>query len=434
MIVLESPSWLQIVSVILLIVGSSFCSASETAWSTVNTMRLKNLIEDGNEKAKRALSIAEDYDGFLTTILVGNNIVNIASASLATVIATNLVGEAYGPLVSTIVTTIIVLIFGEILPKSYAKANSEKLTLQFSGVISFLMKFLKPIVWVFLQIKKLTVKGNDSSESQPYVTENELKYIIETIEGEGVLEKQESDLVQSALDFDDITAQEILTPRVDLTAINISDTPEEVYETVSEGHYSRIPVYEKNIDNIIGILYVREYLLALSAGQQPELRNLLHECPFVHKTMKISFLLNELKRSKTHLAVVTDDYGGTMGIVTMEDILEELVGDIWDESDEVEIPFLKKSEDTFEVSGDVNIYDMFNYLEMNPKNFESEYNTLSGWAMEALGHLPEPGENFVFENLTITVLEVEDQRIQRLLVKREPLPSQEEEKAEEKTP
>jgi len=427
---LESPSWLQIVSVIFLLVGSAFCSASETALSSVSTIRLKNLVEDGNEKARRALTIAEDYDKFLTTILVGNNIVNIASASLATVIATNLVGAAYGPLVSTIAMTIIVLIFGEILPKSYAKANSEKVALLFSGVISFLIKLLKPIVWVFLQIKKLTL-SKDPGEAQPYVTENELKYIIETIEGEGVLEKQESDLVQSALDFDEITAQEILTPRVDLTAINISDTPEEVYETVSEGHYSRIPVYEKSIDSIIGILYVREYLLALSSGKQPELRSLLHECPFVHKTMKISLLLNELKRSKTHLAVVTDDYGGTMGIVTMEDILEELVGDIWDESDEVENNFVEKADNLFEVSGDMNIYDMFENLDMNLKNFEAEYSTVGGWVLETLEHLPETGEAFTFENLTITVLEVEDQRIQRVLVKRDPLPSQSGEEAEE---
>ena len=427
---MESPSWLQIVSVIFLLVGSAFCSASETALSSVSTIRLKNLVEDGNEKAGRALTIAEDYDKFLTTILVGNNIVNIASASLATVIATNLVGAAYGPLVSTIAMTIIVLIFGEILPKSYAKANSEKVALLFSGVISFLIKLLKPIVWVFLQIKKLTL-SKDPGEAQPYVTENELKYIIETIEGEGVLEKQESDLVQSALDFDEITAQEILTPRVDLTAINISDTPEEVYETVSEGHYSRIPVYEKSIDSIIGILYVREYLLALSSGKQPELRSLLHECPFVHKTMKISLLLNELKRSKTHLAVVTDDYGGTMGIVTMEDILEELVGDIWDESDEVENNFVEKADNLFEVSGDMNIYDMFENLDMNLKNFEAEYSTVGGWVLETLEHLPETGEAFTFENLTITVLEVEDQRIQRVLVKRDPLPSQSGEEAEE---
>ena len=427
---MESPSWLQIVSVIFLLVGSAFCSASETALSSVSTIRLKNLVEDGNEKARRALTIAEDYDKFLTTILVGNNIVNIASASLATVIATNLVGAAYGPLVSTIAMTIIVLIFGEILPKSYAKANSEKVALLFSGVISFLIKLLKPIVWVFLQIKKLTL-SKDPGEAQPYVTENELKYIIETIEGEGVLEKQESDLVQSALDFDEITAQEILTPRVDLTAINISDTPEEVYETVSEGHYSRIPVYEKSIDSIIGILYVREYLLALSSGKQPELRSLLHECPFVHKTMKISLLLNELKRSKTHLAVVTDDYGGTMGIVTMEDILEELVGDIWDESDEVENNFVEKADNLFEVSGDMTIYDMFENLDMNLKNFEAEYSTVGGWVLETLEHLPETGEAFTFENLTITVLEVEDQRIQRVLVKRDPLPSQSGEEAEE---
>jgi len=420
---LEMPSITQYIFLIVLIACSAFCSATETAFSTVNTMRLKNLIEEGNPKAARTLRIAEDFDRFLTTVLVGNNIVNIGASSLATVMATMIFGPSYGPVMSTVIMTILVLIFGEILPKSYAKENSEKLALRFTGIMYFLMKILTPVVNVFLFIKRLTMSG--SKESQPYVTENELKYIIETIEEEGVLEEQESELVQSALDFDEITAQEIITPRVDLTAVSIHDTIEEITEVVMEGRYSRIPVYDKTIDNIIGILYVREFLMKLASGKKIDIRSLLHECPFVHKTMKISSLLNELKRTKTHLAVVTDDYGGTMGIITMEDILEELVGEIWDESDEVEQSFVRKEENVFEVSGDLNIYDMLSMMDLSENLLDSDYSTVSGWALEELEHIPQEGESFVSKGLKVTVLEVEDQRILRLLV--EQLPEDEEE-------
>lgn len=420
---MEMPSITQYLFLVILIACSAFCSATETAFSTVNTIRLKNLIEEGHPKAARTLGITENYDRFLTTVLVGNNIVNIGASSLATVMATMLFGPTYGPVMSTVIMTILVLIFGEILPKSYAKENSEQLALRFTSIVYLMMKLLTPVVNIFLFIKRLTVSG--SKEAQPYVTENELKYIIETIEEEGVLEEQESELVQRSLDFDDITAQEIITPRVDMTAVSVHDSLEEITAVVMEGIYSRIPVYDKTIDNIIGILFVREYLMKLASGKEIVIRDMLHECPFVHKTMKISSLLNELKRTKTHMAVVTDDYGGTMGIITMEDILEELVGEIWDESDEVEHSFVRKDDNTFEVSGDLNIYDMLGLLDLNENLLDSDYSTVSGWALEELEHIPQEGENFVSKGLKVTVLKVEDQRILRLLV--ELLPEEDEE-------
>lgn len=421
---METPSITQYLFLIVLIACSAFCSATETAFSTVNTMRLKNLIEEGNPKAARTLNIAENYDRFLTTILVGNNIVNIGASSLGTVMATLIFGPVYGPVMSTLIITILVLTFGEILPKSYAKEHSETLALRFTDIVAIMIKALTPVVSIFLAIKRLSM--SKEKNSQPYVTENELKYIIETIEEEGVLEEQESDLVQSALDFDEITAQEIITPRVDLTAVSIHDSIEEITEVVMEGRYSRIPVYDRTIDNIVGILYVREFLMKLASGKEIVLKELLHECPFIHKTMRISALLNELKRSKTHLAVVTDDYGGTMGIITMEDILEELVGEIWDESDEVEHSFVRKGDNVFEVSGDLNFEDMLDMLDISSRNFESDYSTVSGWALEMLEHIPQAGESFTHEQLKVTVLEVEDQRILRLLVERLPLESDEE--------
>lgn len=416
---MDTPSMMQYVFLVLLLIGSAFCSASETAFSTVNPMRLKNLIEEGNAKAARTLKISEDYDHFLTTVLVGNNIVNIATSSLGTVMASMMFGTTYGPVISTVVITILVLIFGEILPKSYAKEHSEQLALRFTGIIYYMMKIFKPVVMVFLAIKRLTL-SNKNQAAQPYVTENELKYIIETIEEEGVLEEQESDLVQSALDFDEITAQEIITPRVDLTAVSIHDPIDEITKVVMEGRFSRIPAYDKTIDNIVGVIYVREYLTQLAAGKEIVIQDLLHECPFVHKTMKISAMLNELKRSKTHMAVVTDDYGGTMGIVTMEDILEELVGEIWDESDQVENSYQRKDENTYEVCGDMNIEDMFDLLDVSCKNLESDYTTVGGWSLEMLGHIPEAGESFEYENLKVTVLLMEDQRVLRLLVEKIP--------------
>lgn len=425
---MDSSSWVMFASIVVLILLSAFFSASETAFSTVNKIRLRNYVDGGSTKAQRALEIAEDYDNVLSTILIGNNVVNIASTAIATILFTDLFG-ASGAAISTAVMTVLVLIFGEILPKSYAKDNSEALALRFASPLGMLMVLLRPVVWLFVQLKKMMARFTGSGDNSPSVTEQELKVIIETIEGEGVLEEQESDLVQSALEFDEIDAQEVLTPRVDMVAVDIDDPIEETIQTVMESRYTRIPVYEGSTDNIIGILQARDLLESIIRGGEIDLRHLLSDPLFIHKTKKISTLLADFKRNKVHIAVVTDDYGGTMGIVTMEDLLEELVGDIWDEDEEEVEEFVKVDDNRYEVSGDMNVYEMFEQLGVDDRSFESDYNTISGWAMEMLEHIPDVGESYTYKNLKITVQSQENQRITKLLV--EILPEEEPSKPEQ---
>lgn len=421
---MDDTNGLSYLFLLVLLALSAFFSASETAFSSLNKIRLKNYADEGNRKAKRALRIAENFDKMLSTILVGNNVVNMASASLATLLATAVFG-ASGAAIATAAITVLVLIFGEILPKSLAKENSENVAMAFGGLLSMLMKLLTPIVFVFVKIKEFSMRLIHHGKTQPSVTEEELKYIVNSIEQEGVLEEQESDLVRSALEFDEIMVQEILTPRVDLTAINVDTSLQEALKVVLDAHFSRIPVYRGTIDNIIGVLQVRDLLKAVVTGEETRLSHLVTDCIYIHKTMRISKLLTELKSKKMHLAVVTDDYGGTMGIVTMEDVLEQLVGDIWDESDEVVDDLVKTGDDTYLVSGDMNVFSLLEDLEIDDRDFDSDYNTVGGWAMEMLGHIPQPGEQYAYRNLIVTVMVVEEQRIISLRVQK--LPSADEE-------
>lgn len=421
---MDSPDGILYFTLFVLLVCSAFFSASETAYSSLNKIRMRNYAEEGDKKAKRTLAVAENFDRLLSTILVGNNVVNMASASIATVLATALFG-ASGAAIATLVMTVLVLIFGEILPKTLAKENSESIAMATSGILSIFIRVMRPIVWVFVKIKDALVGLLHKAESQPSVTEEELKYIVESIEQEGVLEEQESALVQSALEFDEITAQEILTPRVDVLALNVDCTLDDAVRTVMEAHYSRIPVYRGTIDSIIGVLQVRDLLKAVVRGGETSLSHLLTDCVYIHKTMKISALLAQLKAKKLHLAVVNDDYGGTMGIVTMEDVLEQLVGDIWDESDEVVHDLVKTGENLYIVSGDMNVFELLEELDVDDRDFDSDYNTSGGWAMEMLGHIPEPGEQYVYKNLIITVASVDEQRITSLKVERIPTLSDE---------
>ena len=277
------------------------------------------------------------------------------------------------------------------------------------------------MVWFFVKLKQLlTGRRSAGLELQPSVTEDELKTIIDTVEEEGVLDSQETEIIQSAIEFDDITVQEILTPRVDLVTIDVEDPLDEALEVVLGAHFSRIPVYRGTVDNIIGVLQVRDLLKAVVQKTDTRLSHLVTDCVFVHKTMRISTLLAEFKAKKLHLAVVTDDYGGTMGIVTMEDVLEQLVGDIWDESDEVRDDFVQVGHDTYIVSGDMNVFEMLEELGEDDRSFESDYNTAGGWAMEMLGHIPEAGEQYGYRDLVVTVSEVEEQRILSLRVERIP--------------
>lgn len=421
--------WSTIAICVVLLLLSAFFSSTETAFSSVSKIRLKNLADNGNKKAKTALYVAERYSKALTTILVGNNIVNIANSALATVFFVNIFGEAQGTVISTVVITIVVLIFGEVLPKNIAIDNAEKICITFAPVLKFLMVILTPLSIILMGINKLYKKlARNSNHQEPSVTEDELKYIIESIEEEGVLEQQESELVQSALEFDEKTAEEILTPRVDMVAIDIDDPVEEITELVLKERYSRIPVYRDNIDKIIGVLHTRDYLEALiNNNEKPNIEAMLQPAHFIYKTKKLSALLADFKYNKIHLAVVTDDYGGILGIVTMEDLLEQIVGEIWDEDEEVEKMSLKISDNKYEVSGDMPISDMLELFDKPTKYIETESNSVGGWALEQLANIPEPGEQFTYKELEITIREVLDQRILSMIIVYTPSEAEEDE-------
>ncbi len=414
----------QYILLVVLTALSAFFSASETAFSSVNKIRLKNYASDGNRKAERALKIAEDFDRMLSAILIGNNIVNIASASIGTVIFTKMFGAA-GAAVSTVVMTIVVLIFGEILPKSYAKENSEKVTMSFAAPLNVVMVVLTPLVWIFTKLQSL-VKSKKGEEDTPSVTQEELKFIIEEIEDEGVLQESESELLQSALEFQEITVDEILTPRVDLVAADVNDSVEEIKALFMEHRYSRIPIYEKTVDSIIGVLWERDFFRELINGNEVDIRSLTRKTIFVPEKQLISSLMRELQMSKIHMAVVTDSYGGTVGIVTLEDIVEELVGEIWDEKDEVVETVVKVAENEYIVDADLNIFDMLEELEIEIKDFEPESNTVGGWVLEEMKKIPEQGESFEFDPLTVTIEEVGEKRVEKIRVKVEtPEPEEE---------
>jgi CBS domain containing-hemolysin-like protein len=271
---------------------------------------------------------------------------------------------------------------------------------------------------LFIKLKSFVVKLSNSDNSKPSVTEQELKYIIESIEEEGVLEKQESELVQSALEFDEKSATDILTPRVDMIAINIDDDIEKNKEIILSERYSRIPVYKDNIDNIIGILHTRDYLETLIENREIDLLKIIQPCYFIYGGKELSSLLNDFKRKKLHVAIVVDDYGGTLGMVTMEDLLEQIVGDIWDEDEEIEQKFITISSDMYEVRGDANLKELFEFLEYDDRNFDGNYTSLGGWVLEKFNRIPDVGESFIYNNFRIIVNEIEEQRITKLIIKK----------------
>lgn len=409
--------WINAAIIILLVMCSAFFSSTETAYSAASKIRLKSYSDSGNKKAKRAYRISESYDKALSTILVGNNIVNIAASALATLFFVSFFGEATGTVLSTVVLTVIILIFGEVMPKNIAMENSERVAMSSSGILSFLMVVFTPITFLLLKlndlVKKLAGRGR---KKEPTVTEDELKYIVESIEDEGVLEEQESELVQSALEFDEKTAYDILTPRVDMTAIDIDDDPEHIKEIILAERFSRIPVYRDSVDNIIGVLHTRDYLEMLLKTGTPDLSSMIQPAFFIYRSKKLSSILADFKYKRLHLAVVTDDYGGTLGIVTMEDLLEQLVGDIWDEDEEIENKYRRLDDNKYEISGDMNISDMLELFELEPKYIETDSKSVGGWAIEQIGDIPENGTHFSYHELDIVINEVEDQRVNKLTV------------------
>lgn len=398
----------RIILIIVAMIFSALFSSCETAFSSVNKIRLKNYAAQGDKRAEKALKIANSFEDALTTVLVGNNIVNITMASVSTVLFTTLFGSgAVG--ISTAVTTVLVLIFGEILPKSYAKENAERLSLFFAGPLSFLIILFKPIIFIFNKLASILKNG----KVEPSVTEDELKYIIEEIEEQGVLEEQEGDLVRSALDFDEITVNEILIPRVKVIGVEKNASIDEIKSLFIDEMYSRLPVYDKSLDNIIGMITNKRFFKMLAQGGN-DITEIIQDVAHFSDLKLISEALRDMQRSKTHLAVVLDQYGGTKGIVTMEDIIEELVGEIYDENDEVIPSIVKISENEYEVSGDLSISDMLDQLGLDEDMIESTYTSVGGWVTELLEHIPEQNETAEYGAFKITVLQVKEQSVEKI--------------------
>lgn len=409
---------MNIVLIIILIAMSAFFSASETAISSVNRIRLKSMAENGSRGAERALKILTKYDKALTTILIGNNIVNIATSSISTILCIQLVGEKYGSLVSTVAVTIIVLIFGEVMPKGLAKDHAEGVCIGVSAVITFLMLIFTPFSSFFILLKKGIAKLFHNKKSVS-VTEEELMAIIDEIEGEGVLEEQESDLVRSALQFDEITADEIITPRVRIVAVEVNDSAEEVRAKFLKEQYSRMPVFEKNLDNIVGIINEKDFIKAYDKkGAELSVRELIQETIYVPSMQKISEVLRVMQKRKCHMSVVLDQHGGTLGIVTMEDLLEELVGEIWDESDEVKSPVTVRGEGEFDIYGEVSLNSLRRFLESRDIDLEidSEAHTVAGWVLELFGSIPKNGDVTETEELTLEVLDAAELRVNKVRI------------------
>ena len=402
------------VLLVVLIAMSAFFSSTETAFSSISKIRLKRYEEQGDPRAKTASFIADHFDDALSAILIGNNIVNIASASIGTVLFTDMVGPELGPGVSTLVMTVVVLIFGEILPKTFAKENPDRMALRAARILAFLMKVLKPLVWFFVLLKTAMMKCVGSHNDLPSVTEEELKYIIEEIEDEGILEQHESELIQSALDFNDITVSEILTPRVDVIGVNRAATIEEVKDLFLTERFSRMPVYDKTIDNIVGVVSSKDFFSAYIRDNHFSLEDITQDIMFVPPKKLIGELLKDFQHSKDQMAVVIDQYGGTLGIITLEDILEELVGEIWDEDEETESEYTQIGDGVYQASGDARLDDLLEEIAPEIHLEDDHAMTVSGWILDRTERLPEEGEIFQLDGLTVTVLEVQEQRILRV--------------------
>ena len=379
------------VTLVILVAFSAFFSASETAFSSLNQIRLKSRADDGDRTAARVLAMSEQYDKLLSTILIGNNIVNIAAASIGTIIFTKMLGAERGAPVSTMVLTIVVLIFGEVTPKSLAKEMPETIATAVAPVLSLLMLVLTPLTWLFSQWKRLLNHFVHSSESDT-ITEGELMTMVSEAENDGELTDRESELIRSAIEFDDVEVEEILTPRVDVVAVADDISLEELAQTFAESGYSRLPVYHGTIDNIIGVVHEKDFYIA-RLKKATKIDDLVAPTLYTTGSTQISQLLRTLREQHHHMAVVVDEYGGTEGIITLEDILEELVGEIWDEHDEVTEDFRKQSDGSWLVSGSASVDDLFETLDL-PEDEDIDSNTVNGLVQEKTCHLPKVGDHF----------------------------------------
>ena len=400
----------QVILMVVLVALSAFFSSTETAFSSLNRTRLKNMADHGDRRAEAALALAERYDELLSTILVGNNVVNIALSSIATLFFVGLIGNA-GVGLSTAVITVVVLIFGEISPKSLAKESPERFAMLVTPVIRVLVSLLKPINWLFTQWKKL-LRKIVKTEEEPAFTSNELMTIVEEAEQEGGMNAEESELLKSAIEFHDLDVGDILTPRVRVEGIEAGAAPSEVADQFEQSGYSRLPVYEETLDHIVGVIHQKDFYNRMRKGTSFHLSDIMKKPVYVPASAKISDTLRLLQKTQSQLAVVADEYGGTEGIITMEDILEELVGEIWDEHDEVEEPFrFSENGRTCTVLGSADPEELFEKLGIED---HTEASTVSGWVMEKTEKIPQAGYSFELDGWKATVLKADERHVQEI--------------------
>ena len=409
---MDDGSIFMIVALIILIGLSAFFSAAETAYNSLNEIRLRSKAEDGDAKAAHTLALVERYDSLLSTILIGNNIVNIGASSLATVLFTRLVGGVYGPTVSTIVMTLLVLTFGEITPKSIAKDAPERFAMFSAPFIRLWIWVLTPLNFLFTQCKKF-ISRFIKTDGSAKMSHEELLLFMEDVEHDGGIDENEGELLRNALEFGDLTAAEILTHRIELEAVDINESHEEIAKAFTQSRFSRLLVYRDTIDQIVGVLHQKDFYINGKMTDQP-IAEIMTKPLFVYQYTKIRDILKMFQHQKSHIAVVVDDFGGTLGIVTMEDILEELVGEIWDEHDEVEEDFEKLDENTYRVDCSVSLEDFTEFFDIK---LESDSVSVGGWVMEQLNRVPVKGDSFTAQNLEITVSDLSAYRVSFITVR-----------------
>ena len=401
------PIWNYILFMALCLIGSAYFSATETAFSSLNKTRLKAMVENGNQRAERTLKLAEKYDRLISTILIGNNIVNILISSLGTVLFLHYAPKN-GATISTVVVTVLVLIFGEITPKSIAKDVPEKFAMFSTPLLQLFIWLLMPLNFIFGGWKKLITKLFKLEEDTK-MSQEELLMLVEEVQQEGGIDEDEGDLLKNAIEFSERKAEDILTHRTDLVALSIDTDKKEISKQFYESQFSRLLVYEENIDNIVGVIHQKDFYTENGITEK-SIRDIMTPPIFIQQSERINDILQELQKNKSHIAVVLDEYGGTFGIVTMEDILEELVGEIWDEHDEVVEEYRQQGEDTWIVDCMVNLEDFCEYFDFELAE-EAESLSLGGWVMERLEKVPEVGDTFTYDRLTIKVTETDFHRV-----------------------
>ena len=417
---------MQYLLLVLLLMGSAFFSGTEIAFTSLNKLRLKKEADQATKAEKLVLYICNHYDNALSTVLIGNNLVNIGATSIATVIAVSLAAASQGKIsddtassIVTIVMTIIILIVGEITPKMLAKRYNEVIVRVVCWPLMALMILLYPAVLLSTAIVNLfsLLWRRKNDDENVTITEEDLESILDTVEDEGIIDENQTELLQSALEFTDLQASDILTPRIDVIGLEISDSLEKVLEIINESQFSRYPVYDRTIDHVVGVIYVKHLLRELVEHKDIEWQSFMLNHIFIPESMKLHDIMEEFRKNQMHMAIVADEYGGTAGIVTMEDVLEQLVGEIWDENDDIVSDWQKITDTRYECSGDMNLSEFCDELDLDEEDIDSDCATVGGWATDEIGAMPVEFDAFDFKHITVIVKAVnESHRIEKLII------------------